>query len=70
MLISELLNSDWVVEPREYWNAELPLVCELGEPFVIGEPIRVTLMIGGSIGGRSVVEEGVGGALSVIGSST
>lgn len=70
MLMSELLISDWVVELLEDWDAELPLVRGFGDDLVIGEFVRVTLMIGGPAVGRSVVGDGVGGTLSAAPSST
>ena len=68
--MSELLISDWVVELLEDWDAELPLALDFGDIFVIGESVSVTLMIGGSVAGSSVVGEGLDGELSVADSST
>lgn len=68
--MSELLNSDWVVELLEDWEAELPLVRGLGDVCDMGESVSVTLITGGSAAWSSVVGEGVGGPLSVADSST
>lgn len=69
MLMSELLTSDWVVELREDWDAELPLARDFGDASVAGESVSVTFMIGGSVAGGPVVGGGVGGPLSVADSS-
>ena len=68
--MSELLISDWVLELLEDWDAELPLVRDFGEDFAIGESVSVTFMIGRPVTGSSVVDDGVGGALSEAESST
>lgn len=68
--MSELLISDWVVELLEDWDAELPLVRDLGDSFVIREFVMVTFIIGASVAENSVVGESVGGSLSGAGSST
>lgn len=49
--MSELLISDWVVELLEDWDAELPLVQDLGDSFVIREFVMVLFIIGGSEAG-------------------
>lgn len=59
-----------MVELLEDWDAELPLVRDFGGLFVIGASDSVMLMTGGSALGRSVVGDGVSGALSVIGGSS
>lgn len=70
MLMSELLNSDWVAELLEDWDAELPLVRDFGELVLIGASATVMFTIDVSAGERSAVGEGSRRGLSLIGSST
>jgi len=68
--MSELLNSDWVAELLEDWDAELPLVRDFGELVLIGPSATVMFTIGVSARERSAVGEGSRRGLSLIGSST
>lgn len=70
MLMSELLSSDCVVELLEDCDAELPLARDFGDRFEIGEFVRVTFMMGGSVVGSSAVGEGLGWEISAAVSST